>query len=298
MEILKNNNSDFENLNQWKYKPIYTSVETEYGEINIHYIDEGSENTNTVLLLHGEPTWGYLYRNFIDPLVEKGLRVIVPDLPGFGKSDKLSKREGYTYEKFVKWMDVWLNEIDLKNITFFGQDWGGLIGLRLVVNNQDRFDNIVLSNTGLPTGDRPLGEAFESWKNYSQTVENFHIGGIVKGGTVTEISQETIDAYNAPFPDDSYKEAARQFPLLVPNSTDDPSYQNNVEAWEILKKWEKPLLCAFSDQDHIFKGIENTFIKHIPGAEGINHVQIQGAGHFLQEDKPEECVEAILSLLD
>ena len=250
------------------------------------------------MLLHGEPTWGYLYRNFIDPLVEKGLRVVVPDLPGFGKSDKLSKREGYTYEKFVKWMDVWLNEIDLKNITFFGQDWGGLIGLRLVVNNQDRFDNIVLSNTGLPTGDRPLGEAFESWKNYSQTVENFHIGGIVKGGTVTEMSQETIDAYNAPFPDDSYKEAARQFPLLVPNSTDDPSYQNNVEAWEILKKWEKPLLCAFSDQDHIFKGVENTFIKHIPGTEGINHVQIQGAGHFLQEDKPEECVEAILSLLD
>ena len=298
MEILKNNNSDFENLNQWKYKPQYTSVETEYGEINIHYIDEGSENTNTVLLLHGEPTWGYLYRNFIDPLVEKGLRVVVPDLPGFGKSDKLSKREGYTYEKFVKWMDVWLNKIDLKNITFFGQDWGGLIGLRLVVNNQDRFDNIVLSNTGLPTGDRPLGEAFESWKNYSQTVENFHIGGIVKGGTVTEMNQETIDAYNAPFPDDSYKEAARQFPLLVPNSTDDPSYQNNVEAWEILKKWEKPLLCAFSDQDHIFKGVENTFIKHIPGAEGINHVQIQGAGHFLQEDKPEECVEAILSLLD
>ncbi len=298
MEILKNNNSDFENLNQWKYKPQYTSVETEYGEINIHYIDEGSENTNTVLLLHGEPTWGYLYRNFIDPLVEKGLRVIVPDLPGFGKSDKLSKREGYTYEKFVKWMDVWLNKIDLKNITFFGQDWGGLIGLRLVVNNQDRFDNIVLSNTGLPTGDRPLGEAFESWKNYSQTVENFHIGGIVKGGTVTEMNQETIDAYNAPFPDDSYKEAARQFPLLVPNSTDDPSYQNNVEAWEILKKWEKPLLCAFSDQDHIFKGVENTFIKHIPGAEGMNHVQIQGAGHFLQEDKPAECVEAILSLLN
>ena len=157
-------------------RPKYISVETEYGEINIHYIDEGSENTNTVLLLHGEPTWGYLYRNFIDPLVEKGLRVVVPDLPGFGKSDKLSKRGGYTYEKFVKWMNVWLNEIDLNNITFFGQDWGGLIGLRLVVNNQDRFDNIVLSNTGLPTGDRPLGEAFESWKNYSQTVENFHIG--------------------------------------------------------------------------------------------------------------------------
>lgn len=296
MEILKNNKSDFENLNQWKYKPKYISVETEYGEMNIHYVDEGSENTNTVLLLHGEPTWGYLYRNFIDPLVEKGLRVVVPDLPGFGKSDKLSKREGYTYEKFVKWMDVWLNEIDLNNITFFGQDWGGLIGLRLVVNNQDRFDNIVLSNTGLPTGERPLGEAFESWKNYSQTVENFHIGGIVKGGTVSEMSQETIDAYNAPFPDDSYKEAARQFPLLVPHSTDDPSYQHNVEAWEVLKKWEKPLLCAFSDQDHIFKGVENSFKKHVPGARNLEHIEIKDAGHFLQEDKPDECVKAILTL--
>ena len=296
MEILKNNNSDFENLKQWKYKPKYISVETEYGEMNIHYVDEGSENTNTVLLLHGEPTWGYLYRNFIDPLVEKGLRVVVPDLPGFGKSDKLSKREGYTYEKFVKWMDVWLNEIDLNNITFFGQDWGGLIGLRLVVNNQDRFDNIVLSNTGLPTGERPLGEAFESWKNYSQTVENFHIGGIVKGGTVSEMSQETIDAYNAPFPDDSYKEAARQFPLLVPHSTDDPSYQHNVEAWEVLKKWEKPLLCAFSDQDHIFKGVENSFKKHVPGARNLEHIEIKDAGHFLQEDKPDECVKAILTL--
>ena len=279
-----------------EYKPKYISVETEYGEMNIHYVDEGSENTNTVLLLHGEPTWGYLYRNFIDPLVEKGLRVVVPDLPGFGKSDKLSKREGYTYEKFVKWMDVWLNEIDLNNITFFGQDWGGLIGLRLVVNNQDRFDNMVLSNTGLPTGEIPLGEAFESWKNYSQTVENFHIGGIVKGGTVSEMSQETIDAYNAPFPDDSYKEAARQFPLLVPHSTDDPSYQHNVEAWEVLKKWEKPLLCAFSDQDHIFNGVENSFKKHVPGARNLEHIEIKDAGHFLQEDKPDECVKAILTL--
>ena len=296
MEILKNNNSDFENLNHWEYKPKYISVETEYGEMNIHYVDEGSENTNTVLLLHWEPTWGYLYRNFIDPLVEKGLRVVVPDLPGFGKSDKLSKREGYTYEKFVKWMDVWLNEIDLNNITFFGQDWGGLIGLRLVVNNQDRFDNIVLSNTGLPTGEKSLGEAFESWKNYSQTVENFHIGGIVKGGTVSEMSQETIDAYNAPFPDDSYKEAARQFPLLVPHSTDDPSYQHNVEAWEVLKKWEKPLLCAFSDQDHIFNGVENSFKKHVPGARNLEHIEIKDAGHFLQEDKPDECVKAILTL--
>lgn len=296
MEIIKNDPQDFENLKHWDYKPNFVPVNTEYGDINIHYVDEGSKNKNTVLLLHGEPTWGYLYRNFIDPLVNNGLRVVVPDLPGFGKSDKLSQREGYTYEKYVSWMDTWLNKLDLNNITIFGQDWGGLIGLRLVVNNLNRFDNIVMSNTGLPTGKTPLGEAFESWKNYSQTVENFHIGGVVKGGSVSEMSQETIDAYNSPFPDDSYKEAARQFPLLVPDSVDNPSYEHNVKAWEVLKQWDKPFLCAFSDKDHIFKGVENSFIKSVPGAKNLKHIEIKDAGHFLQEDKPDECVNAILTL--
>ena len=296
MEILKNSPNDFENLKNWNYKPNFMPVNTEYGDINIHYVDEGSENKNTILLLHGEPTWGYLYRNFIDPLVNNGLRVVVPDLPGFGKSDKLSQRDGYTYEKYVSWMEIWLNKLDLNNITIFGQDWGGLIGLRLVVNNFNRFDNIVMSNTGLPTGEKPLGEAFESWRNYSQTVENFHVGGVVKGGSVSEMSQETIDAYNSPFPDDSYKEAARQFPLLVPDSVDNPSYEHNVKAWEILKQWEKPFLCAFSDKDHIFKGVENSFKKHVPGARNLEHIEIKDAGHFLQEDKPDECVKAILTL--
>ena len=226
------------------------------------------------------------------------MRVVVPDLPGFGKSDKLSEREGYTYEKYVDWMNTWLNNLDLSQVTLFGQDWGGLIGLRLVVKNQERFSSVVVSNTGLPTGERPLGEAFESWRNYSQTVENFHIGGIVKGGSESELDQLTIDAYNAPFPNDSFKEAARQFPLLVPDSINNPSYSHNVDAWKELKKWEKPFLCAFSDKDHIFKGVENSFIKHIPGADGMNHVVIKDAGHFLQEDKPQECVEAILSVID
>lgn len=298
MEILRNKDSDFAEIVDWKYEPKFEQINTEYGELNIHYIDEGSENAKTVLLLHGEPTWGYLYRKFVDPLVANGLRVIVPDLPGFWKSDKLSERDGYTYEKYVDWMNLWLNNLDLSQVTLFGQDWGGLIGLRLVVKNQERFSSVVVSNTGLPTGERPLGEAFESWRNYSQTVENFHIGGIVKGGSVSELDQLTIDAYNAPFPDDSFKEAERQFPLLVPDSINNPSYAHNVDAWKELKKWEKPFLCAFSDKDHIFKGVENSFIKHIPGADGMNHVVIKDAGHFLQEDKPQECVEAILSVID
>ena len=298
MDIPRNRDTAFTEIADWKYKPKSQTINTEYGELNIHYIDEGSENAKTVLLLHGEPTWGYLYRKFVDPLVANGLRVVVPDLPGFGKSDKLSERNGYTYEKYVDWMNTWLNNLDLSHVTLFGQDWGGLIGLRLVVKNQERFSSVVVSNTGLPTGERPLGEAFESWRNYSQTVENFHIGGIVKGGSESELDQLTIDAYNAPFPDDSYKEAARQFPLLVPDSIDNPSYEHNVEAWKELKKWDKPFLCAFSDKDHIFKGVENSFIKHIPGADGMNHVVIKDAGHFLQEDKPQECVEAILSVID
>ena len=184
VNILQNSPSDFEDIKEWDYKEHFYTLNTEYGDLRIHYVDEGSENDKTVLLLHGEPDWGYIYRKFIDPLVENNLRVIVPDLPGFGKSDKLSERTAYTYEKYVAWMNAWLRDLNLNNITLFGQDWGGLIGLRLVVENQDKFDSVVLSNTGLPTGDVPPGEAFESWKNYSQTVENFHAGGIVKGGTV------------------------------------------------------------------------------------------------------------------
>ena len=240
VNILKNNPSDFEGIKEWDYEENFYTLNTEYGDLRIHYVDEGSSNDKTVLLLHGEPDWGYIYRKFINPLVESGMRVIVPDLPGFGKSDKLSERKAYTYEKYVAWMNSWLRNLNLENITLFGQDWGGLIGLRLVVDNQDRFNSVVLSNTGLPTGDYSPGEAFESWKQYSQTVENFHAGGIIKGGTINGLEQYVIDAYNAPFPDDSYKEAARQFPMLVPVTPDDPSSENNRKAWEELKNWEKP----------------------------------------------------------
>ena len=295
VNILQNNPSDFEGIKEWDYKEHFYTLNTEYGDLRIHYVDEGTENDKTVLLLHGEPDWGYIYRKFIDPLVENNLRVIVPDLPGFGKSDKLSERTAYTYEKYVAWMNAWLRDLNLNNITLFGQDWGGLIGLRLVVENQDKFDSVVLSNTGLPTGDVPPGEAFESWKNYSQTVENFHAGGIVKGGTVNGLEQYVIDAYNAPFPDESYKEAARQFPMLVPVTPDDPSSEINRNAWKELKKWDKPFLCVFSEQDHVFKGVDKAFTKNVPGCENQPHKTIQG-GHFVQEDNPEECIEAILTV--
>ncbi len=221
---------------------------------------------------------------------------MVPDLPGFGKSDKLSERSSYTYEKYVNWMETWMKDLELNNITLFGQDWGGLIGLRLVAENEDMFKNVVISNTALPTGDISAGKAFEDWKNYAQTVENFHAGGIIKGGTVKGLDQYVIDAYNAPFPDDSYKEAARQFPMLVPVTPDNPSSQKNREAWEVLKNWNKPFLCVFSEQDQIFNGVDKAFTKLIPGCQNQPHKTIQG-GHFIQEDNPEECIEAILHVL-
>ncbi|MBC8480323.1 MAG: haloalkane dehalogenase [Actinobacteria bacterium] len=296
VEILKNDLSDFEGLKEWEYKEHFYTLKTEYGDMNIHYIDEGSSSENTVLLLHGEPDWGYIYRKFIDTLVATGVRVVVPDLPGFGKSDKLSERSSYTYEKYVNWMETWMKDLELNNITLFGQDWGGLIGLRLVAENEDMFKNVVVSNTALPTGDISAGKAFEDWKNYAQTVENFHAGGIIKGGTVKGLDQYVIDAYNAPFPDDSYKEAARQFPMLVPVTPDNPSSQKNREAWEMLKNWNKPFLCVFSEQDQIFNGVDKAFTKLIPGCQNQPHKTIQG-GHFIQEDNPEECIEAILHVL-
>jgi haloalkane dehalogenase len=296
VEILKNDPSDFVGLKEWEYKEHFYTLKTEYGDMNIHYIDEGSSSENTVLLLHGEPDWGYIYRKFIDPLVAAGVRVVVPDLPGFGKSDKLSERSSYTYEKYVNWMETWMKDLELNNITLFGQDWGGLIGLRLVAENEDMFKNVVISNTALPTGDISAGKAFEDWKNYAQTVDNFHAGGIIKGGTVKGLDQYVIDAYNAPFPDDSYKEAARQFPMLVPVTPDNPSSQKNREAWEVLKNWNKPFLCVFSEQDEIFNGVDKAFTKLIPGCQNQPHKTIQG-GHFIQEDNPEECMEAILHVL-
>ena len=296
MEILRTPNEKFENLKDWPYEAKYYVINSEYGDIRVHYIDEGSENTDTVLLIHGEPSWGYLYRHMVNPLVEKGKRVVVPDLPGFGKSDKLSLRDGYTYEKYVKWMSDWLVNLDFKNITLFGQDWGGLIGLRLATAYPDRFSKIIAANTFLPTGDYDPGEAFLKWKEYSQTVEDFHVGGIIKGGTVRDISQDIIEAYNAPFPDDTYKEAARQFPTLVPVTPDDPSSQVNRDAWEKLKEWDKPFLCAFSDSDPVMAGVDKAFIKLVPGTKDMPHTTIERAGHFLQEDNPEDCLKAILSI--
>ncbi len=298
MSILKTDLTLFENLSDWKFKENFTTVTSEFGELDIHFVDENSTSDECVLLLHGNPTWGYLYRNMIDPLKENGYRVVVPDLPGFGKSDKFSVRYNYSYEGFVDWMSQFIENTDLKNITLFCQDWGGLIGLRLAAKYGDRFEKIVAANTGLPTGKAPLSEGFAVFREFLQIKPELHVGGQVRNGTTKGIDENALAAYNAPFPDDDHKQGVRQFPNLVPGTPRTPSAEPNKEAWKILREWKKPFLCAFSDKDPIFSGVENSFYKLIPGCKDMPHVTIENAGHFLQEDQPNACVEAILSIKD
>ena len=298
MSILKTDLTLFENLSDWKYKENFTTVMSEFGELDIHFVDENSTSDECALLLHGNPTWGYLYRNMIDPLKDNGYRVVVPDLPGFGKSDKFSVRYNYSYEGFVDWMSQFIEKTDLKNITLFCQDWGGLIGLRLAAKYGDRFEKIVAANTGLPTGKAPLSEGFAVFREFLQIKSDLHVAGQVRNGTTKGINENALAAYNAPFPDDDHKQGVRQFPNLVPGTPTTPSAEPNKEAWKILREWEKPFLCAFSDKDPIFSGVENSFYKLIPGCKDMPHVTIENAGHFLQEDQPNACVEAILSIKD
>ena len=230
-------------------------------------------------------------------LAAAGLRVVVPDLVGFGRSDKPTQRDDYTYQRHVDWMTAWLEAVDLRGVTLVGQDWGGLIGLRLVAEHPDRFDRVVVANTFLPTGDRPAGEAFLAWRKYSQEAPEFNAGRIVQGGSATRpLDPAVVAAYDAPFPDDRYKAGARQFPTLVPISPDDPAAAAEPRAWEVLERWDKPMLCAFSDGDAITAGADRIFLQRVPGTKGMPHTTIAGGGHFLQEDKGEDLAAAIVTL--
>ena len=290
MEILRTPDERFSNLPGYAFEPHYVEVDG----VRVHYVDEGPASAEPVLMLHGEPSWSYLYRKMIPIITAAGYRAVAPDLVGFGRSDKPVQREDYTYQRHVDWMRGLLETLDLRHITLVCQDWGGLIGLRLVAEHGERFARVVAANAGLPTGDVPMSDAFLAWQRYSQTTPNFHVGGIVKGGCVSELAPEVIAAYNAPFPDDRYKAGARQFPLLVPTSPDDPSAVPNRKAWEVLARWEKPFLTAFSDSDPIMRGGERVFQRVIPGAKGQPHTTIVGAGHFLQEDKGEELAQVVV----
>jgi haloalkane dehalogenase len=289
MELLRTPDERFADLPGYAFSPHYAEVDG----LRIHYLDEGPRDAPPVLCLHGEPSWCYLYRKMIPGLVAAGLRVVAPDLPGFGRSDKPAARTDYTYQRHVDWMHGFLQAIDLRDATLFCQDWGGLIGLRLVAEDEARFARVVASNTFLPTGDGKMPDAFFAWQTFSQTAPVLPIGKIVAGGCARPVPDDVRAAYDAPFPDERYKEGARHFPLLVPSRPDDPAAAPNRAAWARLERFTKPFLTAFADSDPITRGADRVLQARIPGAVGQPHTTIAKAGHFVQEDAGEELATLV-----
>lgn len=293
MRVLRTPDERFENLADYPFAPHYLEVAlADVEPLRIHYVDAGPRDAAPIVLMHGEPSWSYLYRAMITGLAARGHRVLAPDLVGFGRSDKPAEQGDYTYERHVAWMRGWLEQLDLRGVTLFCQDWGGLIGLRLVAAMPERFARVVAANTGLPVGSG-LTPAFERWLQFSQSVPELPIADIVAMATVRKLSAAERAAYLAPFPDESYKAGARRFPALVPITPEHASVAENRAAWAELGKFEKPFLTAFSDQDPITRGGDAIMQAKIPGTRGQPHVTIEGAGHFLQEDAPAQLVDLI-----
>ncbi len=293
MDVLRTPDERLSNLPGYPFAPRYVEIRG----LRMHYVDEGPPDREPVLLLHGEPSWSYLYRKMIPALVDAGLRAVAPDFFGFGRSDKPASRDDYSYHFHVDSLWEFIQALDLRGITLVGQDWGGLIGLRVAAEHPERFARIVAANTFLPTGDRPPGEAFLRWQRFSQEAPELPIGFIVSRGCVSELPPEVVAAYDAPFPDERYKAGARAFPMLVPTRPDDPASEANRRAWAVLERWEKPFLTAFSDSDPITRGADAIFRARVPGARGQPHATIEGAGHFLQEDKGEELAQVIVDFV-
>lgn len=299
MDTIRTPDERFVGLPDFNFEPHYVDVDDgEGGTLRVHYLDEGPRDAEPVLLMHGEPSWCFLYRKMVPVLVDAGHRVVAPDLVGFGRSDKPTKQSDYTYARHVDWMRQALFErLDLHAVTLFGQDWGGLVGLRLLAGEPDRFKRVVVGNSGLPTGHGPASDAFLAWQEFASTTEQFPVGAIISGGVVDALPAEVVAAYDAPFPDDSYKAGARIFPALVPTSPDDPATPANEAAWRVLESLQLPFLLAFSDSDPITRGGDAPFRAKVPGAQGQPHTTIQGAGHFLQEDRGPELARVIADFI-
>lgn len=292
-KVLRTSEECFAGVPNFPYAPHYTDV----GGLRVACVDEGPPSAPPVLLMHGEPTWSFLYRKMIPVLLAGGFRVIAPDLVGFGRSDKPARAADYSYRNQVSWMTAWLQIKDLHHVTLFCQDWGSLIGLRMVANTPERFDRVVLANGGLPTGSAKLPRAFGVWRAFARYSPWFPIGRIVKAGCAGGLRPDEVAAYDAAFPSRRYRIAARRFPSLVPITPDDPERENNERAWELFKRWDKPFLTLFSDRDPITRGGEKIWQKLVPGAQGQPHAVIRDAGHFIQEDKGIELADAIVAFI-
>ncbi|MFU8814564.1 MAG: haloalkane dehalogenase [Pseudomonadales bacterium] len=326
MKVLRTPDECFDAIADFPYPPNYAEVDDgEGGRLRIHYVDAGPRDGEVLLCMHGQPTWCYLYRKMIPLLTAAGHRVIAPDLVGFGRSDKPAARSDYSYARHVHWQQGLLHALDLNDITLVCQDWGGLIGLRVLTANVDRFARVVVANTGLPDANglapemaKPMrdlfagipalppaqmaaklqenefGAGFMYWIKYCAEYPDLVISDVIRLSAMGELSDAQARAYDAPFPTEAYKQGARQFPSLVPIFPDDPAIADNRAAWAVLERFDKPLLTAFSDRDPVTAGAHKRFQESVPGARNQPHVTIEGAGHFLQEDEPAALSNAIV----
>ena len=350
MKILRTPDERFANLADYPFAPHYTTIQTHDGsDLRIHHLDEGPADGPLVLCMHGQPVWSYLYRKMIPLLVAEGMRVIAPDLPGYGKSDKPAAREDYSYQRQVDWMGAWLEQNNFSGITFFGQDWGGLIGLRMIVDRPERFDRVVIANTGLPYNpdvpeetvkaveafrandptptliemQKALGampgdpaRKFAYWQKFCWETEDLPVGFMMMMmlerpsraaqaikfmlhnlGMTLPFPTPLAKAYEAPFPDPSFKMGPRAMPSEVPMLPTSPSLDAQRRAWEFYETFDKPFLCMFADDDPVTRGGEEQFKSRVPGARGLAHSTIRGGGHFVQENAPEQVTRAIVDLI-
>jgi haloalkane dehalogenase len=288
MRILRTPDDRFADLPDFPYEPRYADVpDQDGGTLRMSYVEAGAGPV--VLLLHGEPSWSFLYRKVMAVLAGSGLRAIAVDLVGFGRSDKPAEVGDHTYARHVEWVrSLVFDVLDLREVTLVGQDWGGLIGLRLAAEHPDRFARLVAANTGLPTGDFPMPESWWKFRRSIEHAETLDIGRYLQSGCLVPLPDEVRSAYEAPFPAEEYKAGPRAMPTIVPALPDDPAGPANRAAWEVLKTWDKPFLNAFSDSDPITGAMAPIFLALVPGAQGRAHPTIEGAGHFLQEDKGAE----------
>ena len=289
MDVLRTPDERFSSLSGFDHPVSYADVpDGDGGTLRMAYVDAGPADRPVVLLLHGEPSWSYLYRDVVEVLVAHGLRAVVPDLVGFGRSDKPASTADHTYARHVEWVRALAFDVlDLHDVTLVGQDWGGLIGLRLVAEHVGRFARVVAANTGLPTGDLPMPDIWWQFRRAVEKAEHLDVGRLVAAGCATPMSDQVRAAYDAPYPDETYKAGPRALPTLVPTSPDDPASVANRAAWETLTRTDLPFLVAFSDRDPITRDMAPILRRAMPGARGLDHPVVVGAGHFLQEDAGE-----------
>jgi haloalkane dehalogenase len=301
MQTLRTPDDRFADLPDFPYPPRYADVpdpDGGGGVLRMAYVREGDASGPVALLLHGEPSWSFLYRHVIPVLVDAGMQVIAPDMIGFGRSDKPTQVDDHTYARHVEWLrSLLFDTLDVREATLVGQDWGGLLGLRLAAEHPDRFRAVVAANTGLPTGDLPMPNAWLRFRDSVRGAPVFDVPRSVQAGCTGTLTEKILAAYDAPFPDETFKAGARAMPGLVPTEPDDPAAPANREAWDALKQWQKPFLVAFSDRDPITGSMAPVFTHLVPGAQGVEHPVITGAGHFLQEDAGDRLAREIVTFL-